>query len=204
MNVPSDSASPKRAAKNRTWIVFFLLLAFLAGLGIVVPVVYNLSLQLKAAEVVAAKELWLRERPADYDMEYSIKIDRDEPVEFRVMVRGGKVRAVTTLLAPPETVLAKETYSPAGAAIGCTVCRCCTSAEASDELTQQYTIDAFFALIESKLRDDVAVGGRNYATAMFDRRDGHPLRYIHRVRGTSERIELDVQPLRLNDQQKSN
>jgi hypothetical protein len=46
--------------------------------------------------------------------------------------------------------------------------------------------------MESKLRDDVAAGGRNYATAIFDTKDGHPLRYIHRVSGSDERIQWDL------------
>src|SRR5580693_3278593 len=82
--------------KSRVWIVFFLMLAFMAGLGIVVPLVYNLSLQLKAEDAAAAKKLWQTRGPADYDLEYRTKVDKDEPIECRVAVRNGQVAFVAT------------------------------------------------------------------------------------------------------------
>ena len=185
----SESVPPAPAGKSRTWIIFFLMLAFLAGLGILVPLFYNLSLQLKAEDVAAAKALWQEKGLADYDLEYMTKIDKDEPVEYRVAVRSSRVQWVAS---HDEVVLSHELYEAAGSALGCPVRLCANRVAGAEEMTRLHSIDAFFALIESKLGEDVAVGGRNYATATFDLKYGHPLRYIHRVRGSSERIELNV------------
>jgi hypothetical protein len=183
------STAPAR--QNRNWIVFFLMLALLAAVGIVVPLWYNLSLQLNAGEVAAAKERWREKGPADYDMEYRSKIDTDEPVEYRVAVRNRRAVFVATRQGHILEIAA-ELRAAVGAAVGCPVDWCAEKVVPTEELTRRHTIDAFFALIESKLGDDVAVGGRNYATATFDSQYGYPLRYIHRVRNSPERIELNA------------
>jgi hypothetical protein len=177
--------------KSRVWIVFFLMLAFMAGLGIVVPLVYNLSLQLKTEDAAAAKKLWQTKGPADYDLEYRTKVDKDEPIEYRVAVRNGQVAFVAT----PKgdiVVMSEEAQEAFGLAAGSAAAICPPRTASSEELTRQHTIDGFFRLIEAKLSDDVAVGGRNYATATFDPECGYPIRYIHRVRGSDERIELNA------------
>ncbi len=192
----TEPVDPTPPGKNRTWIIFFLLLAVLAGLGILVPLFYNLSLQLKAEDVAAARQLWQEKGPADYDLEYMTKLDRDEPVEYRVAVRSRKVQWVAS---PAGLVLSEQFFDTIGTVLGCPV-RCSASRIApAEELTGLHSIDAFFALIESEMRGDVAVGGNNYATATFDRVYGHPLRYIHRVRYKSDRVELNVRLLSPNE-----
>jgi hypothetical protein len=55
------------------------------------------------------------------------------------------------------------------------------------------TVDGQFAVIEKGLQLDLAEGvRRNYATAAFDLRDGHPTHYVRRVRGSGERLEWNV------------
>jgi hypothetical protein len=185
----TPSANPDLGGKNRRWVVFFLLLAMLAATGILIPLGYNLSLQLKAEDVATAKELWREHGPADYDLEYLVKVDSDDAVEYRVAVRSRRVMWVAS---HSGVVLSSELRDALGPALGCALRLCYNDVAPADELTKLHSIDAFFNLMESKLRDDVAVGGRNYATATFDTKDGHPLRYIHRVRGSRERIELNV------------
>ncbi len=183
--------------KSRVWIVFFLMLAFMAGLGIVVPLVYNLSLQLKTEDAAAARKLWQTKGPADYDLEYRTKVDRDEPIEYRVAVRNREAAFLAT--AKGEiVVMAEELEEAIGLVAGGTATICAPRIASSEELTRQHTIDGFFHLIEAKLSDDVAVGGRNYATATFDPECGYPIRYIHRVRGSNERIELNAHLLPAN------
>jgi hypothetical protein len=179
------------ARKNRTWIVFLLMLAFLAAGGILVPLWYNLSLQLTPDQVAAAKQRWQANGPADYDLEYMTKIDTDEPTEFRVAVRNRRAALVATRQGKVLEI-SEALRDGLGAAAGCPSSAVAEKVLPTDELTRRNTIDGFFALIESKLHDDVAVGGKNYATATFDSKCGYPLRYIHRVRGSSERIELNT------------
>ena len=55
------------------------------------------------------------------------------------------------------------------------------------------TMEGLFDQIEAALKQDaVSPGRRNYATAWFDSRDGHPVRYVHRVAGTSKRLEWQI------------
>jgi hypothetical protein len=185
--------STAAADKNYVWIAFFLMLAFLAGLGISIPWWYNRSLQLRAEEVPAARARWEKSGPADYDLEYMAKIDEDEPSEYHVAVRSGRVDWVWSH--GGGLVLSEDYADTLGAAVGGAVWCGAASVASADDLNQQYTINAFFALIEAKMTGDVAVGGSNYATAMFDAADGHPLRYIHRVRRSTERIEINVRLL---------
>jgi hypothetical protein len=191
------STAPATADKNHTWIVFFLILAFLGGIGILVPLWYNLSMQMKAPEFEAARQLWQTTSPADYDLEYMSKIDTDEPVEYRVGVRDHRAEFLATRKGD-LLELSQELHDALGTVVGCPVAFCAPRMVSFDDLTRRHTIDAFFCLMESKMRDDVAVGGRNYATATFDSKLGYPLRYIHRVRGSSERIELNVHLLPAN------
>jgi hypothetical protein len=50
-------------------------------------------------------------------------------------------------------------------------------------------VEPLFDRIEAALRQDAAEGRRTYATAVFDRHDGHPMRYVRRVRATGDRVE---------------
>lgn len=54
------------------------------------------------------------------------------------------------------------------------------------------TVDTMLDFIESALAADQAAGRSNYTVADFDRTDGHPVRYVHRARGTHERLEWRV------------
>jgi hypothetical protein len=168
------------------------MLVVLAAVVSLVLLWYNLSLQLHAEDVAAAQELWRHRGPADYDLEYMAKIDDDEGVEYRVAVRS---RRVLWVASRDGVVMSDDLHYALGPALGCPVQFCYKSLATADELSKQHSIDAFFTLIESNMHDDVAVGGRNYATAIFDLKDGHPLRYVHRVRGSHERIELNVRLL---------
>ena len=55
------------------------------------------------------------------------------------------------------------------------------------------TVEGQFAEIERGLQLDQAEAvRRNYATAAFDLRDGHPTHYVRRVRGSGDRLEWNV------------
>jgi hypothetical protein len=54
------------------------------------------------------------------------------------------------------------------------------------------TIDGLFALMGAALAEDAATGRRNYTVAHFDPADGHPRRYVRRVKARGERTEIVV------------
>jgi hypothetical protein len=58
--------------------------------------------------------------------------------------------------------------------------------------TKDHGIEGLFEVIETTLYQDHSRGQHNYATATFDPVDGHPLRFVHRIRGTHQRIEFHV------------
>jgi hypothetical protein len=57
---------------------------------------------------------------------------------------------------------------------------------------QRYDVPALFEQIEAARRQDEQSARRSFATARFDAKDGHPFHYIHRVRGTKDRVEWNA------------
>ncbi len=174
----SVAASRRVAARPRRWIVFFVLLAGLAALGVVLPIVYNLGQQLRPEQLAAAKELWGREGPADYDLTYTVQYDREREAERHVVVvRGGRV-----VWASCEGEVVQ--VSPAvGAAVGVT---------AGGTLRGGRDVPAIFARLEGLLAEEGEAGRRNFLVAVFDPKAGWPRRIIRRVRGTSTREEWNL------------
>jgi hypothetical protein len=50
--------------------------------------------------------------------------------------------------------------------------------------------------MEQDLKKNAETGGKDFATASFDARDGHPVHYIHRVRRSSQRLEWNIRLVR--------
>ena len=175
---------PHSAFRIPRWALFFLLLAILGIVAIVVPIRYNLGLQLKEADVVRARKLWEEKGPQDYDLEIMRRQDRQENAdEYRVKVRGGQV---TSVVGKAEGILwIDETV---GLALGPVI-----RVQPAEDLSR-FSVEGLFAEIEDELRrDSASAGKRNYAMASFVmKEDGHPTRYVHRVAGTSQRIEWNV------------
>jgi hypothetical protein len=142
--------------------------------------VYNLRQQLRPEQVAEARERWRQAAPADYDLKLFVLTNhdgREERDEYVTVVRGGRVVLVGC---NGELLYA----APALAAL--------TGpgllAPPREDLSR-HGVEGLFRQIEETLRQDQASGGRNYATAKFDPADGHPQHYIHRIRGTKERVE---------------
>jgi hypothetical protein len=166
-------------SRNRS-VWFFVVLAVLGIAAMVIPIVYNLGLQLRPEKVAEARGRWRRHAPADYDLKVLVTTtheggeERDEDV---LAVRGGRVRMAGSngyllFLDPALAVLT----GPGFLAL-------------PPEDLRRHGVEAMFDRMEEALRDDAASGGRNYVTAQFDPRDGHPQRYVRRIRGTKERVE---------------
>jgi hypothetical protein len=167
---------------SRRWLLFFAVLALLGTAATVIPIVYNLSLQLRPEQLAAARERWRRQAPADYQvklLEHTTHEGRETEDEYVLEVRDGRVRmlgsngellyvdlAAAVLLGPGVAALPPEDL-------------------------RRYGVEALFDQMEEALRENAAVG-RNYLTAQFDPADGHPLRYVRRIRGTKERVEWFV------------
>jgi len=172
-----------QAPPRRHWQGFFLVLSILGVAALTIPVVYNLSLQLRPEPLAHARELWRRAAPVNYDLKWLELLDHgagEEKYEYTLEVRGGRPQLLSCngelLYAEPGlAVLA----GPGFLAL-------------PQENPQRYGVEAMFDLMDGMLRQDASVGGRNYCTAAFDPRDGHPLRLVHRVRGAGERLEWIV------------
>jgi hypothetical protein len=165
------------APRSRRWVWYFVFLAVMGSAAITTPIVYNLSVQLRPEQVAAARDRWRAAGPRDYDLQFTQKTTRDgasEESEWKVKVRRGEVAEVwcdgQTLF--PD----KNTATPGEAVLY--------------ERLREVTVEGMFDRMEADLEKDKAEGqSRNYTMAVFDARDGHPFRYIRRVKSAGERLE---------------
>src|SRR5690348_8636633 len=89
---PSEGQATDRRGRGRRWIGFFVLLALLAGGAALGPWLYNARQQLRPEQLEAARALWREHGPRDYDLEYTVKLDRDPIAErYLVLVRDRRV-----------------------------------------------------------------------------------------------------------------
>ena len=167
MPTPSPKVGRPARARPRTWVWFFVFLAAMGAAAVTLPIVYNLSLQLRPQDLAAAQARWKAAGLRNYDLQYQEKITQNgeqTEAEWAVKVRDGQVTAVT-----------------------------CDGQALPAAEYPNLTVDGQFAEIEKGLELDLAAGARkNYATAAFDLGDGHPTHYVRRVRGTGDRLEWNV------------
>ena len=180
---PAATSSPPR--RFPLWADFFVALALLALLAVVVPLVYNLRQQLRPEQLEEARARWRTEGPADYDLEYSVRRGRDEQAEhYRVRVRAG--RAVCVCCDGEVLLLDRSFAAAAGLAL---------SALAGGD-GRRYGIESAFQRMEEVLNRGESSARRHFTVAVFDPRDGHPRHFVHRVRGTDQREEWTFRLLR--------
>jgi hypothetical protein len=177
------------APRSRRWIGFFLVLSALALTAIVVPIVYNLSIQLRPEQLADAQRRWRENAPADYDLEYLVKSQDEggqtQETSYFVQVRAGRV----VLVAEDGEV---EYVAPSLAVVAGPGALSLSSVNPRD-----YGVTALQAQIEAAMRHDESAPRRDFAKADFDPHDGHPYHYVHRVRGTKKRVEWFVKLTRL-------
>jgi hypothetical protein len=171
--------TPDRPPKRR-WLAIFLILGALGLAAMAIPIIYNLSIQLRPEELAAARERWHREAPKDYDLSLLVKTTTPEAERedaYRLQVRGGRPVSLgqngSLLYIDPQlaVILGPEVLSLPSIDL------------------RGYSIDALFAQMEKDLEDNVAAGGKNYTRAVFNPQDGHPSRYIHRVGRTRNQVD---------------
>ncbi len=169
--------------RSRRWVGFFVVLTILAVFAMIVPLAFNLFIQLRSEQLSEARKRWQENATSNYDLEYLVKTthgNQEEERAYLVQVRGGQAVLVVcdsdVVYIDPSLALVVGLGVPA----------------LSPGDPGQFGIPSLFAEIEATLRQDESSGRRNFATAQFDPKDGHPFHYVHRVRGTKERIEWNI------------
>jgi hypothetical protein len=163
------------------WIWYFVVLGVLTVSACTILVWYNLRQQLKLEDLVAARAQWLQRRPANYDLTYTKRGSASGT--FFVKVRNGTIVSVT--LDGREVTQNDKPLDPSR--------------------YPRYDMTALMDDIETFLEEDGEPGRpRTYTVATFDPTDGHLIRYVRRVMGSSERIEINVQLKRLGEPEASN
>ncbi len=158
------------------WVWYFVVLVILTVAACTILVWYNLRQQLKKDDLQKARDQWKRNRPVNYDLHYTKRGSASGT--FDVEVRDGKVTSVTLDGRPitqNDKPLDPSRYS-------------------------RYDMTALMDDIETFLEEDAEPGRpRTYTVATFDPVDGHLVRYVRRVMGTSERIEINVKLIKLDE-----
>ena len=166
-----EMSPPKQSYR---WVWYFVVLGVLTVSACTILVWYNLRQQLKKEDLQTARALWKQNRPSDYDLTYTKRGSASGT--FFVKVRNGKVVDVT--LDGREITQNDKPLDPSR--------------------YPRYDMTALMDDIETFLEEDAEPGRpRTYTVATFDPTDGHLIRYVRRVMGSSERIEINVQLKRL-------
>ena len=186
--VPPDESqlrTPNTERRTFRWLTFFLILAVMGSVAVVLPIWYNLSLQLKPEDVARARTRWQEQQPRDYDLELMRRENQQVSAdEYRVKVRGGKL---TSILSKADGILLVD--EAVGLAVGPSI-----RVQPPPEDLPPLTVEQLFDEIEANLkRDAETTGKRNYAMASFVmKEEGYPSHYVHRIAGTKQRIEWNV------------
>jgi hypothetical protein len=160
-------------------VAFFAVLLVLVAGAVTLPIVYNLGQQLRPEQVQEARRRWEANGPADYDLTFSVQYDRDPQAERHiVLVRGGRV-----VYAACEGEL--RYVSPGVGALAGLPAGGVRRGPALD-------VPAILARVERMVEDSRQRGGRDFLVAAFHGEDGHPRRFVRRVRGTSTREEWNI------------
>lgn len=172
---------------SRRWLAFFVVLAALAIVALIAPLIYNLSVQLRPEQLSAARQRWQENAHANYDLEYLLKNRREgqeEKMSSRVQVRGGRIVAVAE---EGELVYVDPSLA--------LVAGCGGLALAADN-PERYGMEALFDEIETALRQRAPADRRFYLKADFEK-DGHPSHFVSYDPHTKGRVEWFIKLTRL-------
>ncbi|MBM3997079.1 MAG: hypothetical protein FJ303_23450 [Planctomycetes bacterium] len=164
MNQPTD-APPTPIKKNNYWIYFFVFV-FVTSIGVAAFMIwFNLSIQLNPEQLENAIRLWNANRPKNYNLVYTKRLNDDSHTDkFEVEVSEG---VVTKVLMNGNSL--------------------------DKELRPFHSMDRLLRDIEKFSEMDAKPGApRVYVTAIFDPHSGALRRYVRRVMGTNLRIEMQI------------
>ena len=162
---------PPQPRKNRAWIYFFVYIV-VASLGVAAFMIwFNLSIQLTPEQLDEAQRLWKEKGPKSYNMVYTKRLNDDASVDkFEVEVRHEQVKKVLMNGRP----LQKEN-------------------DEDEDPRIHHTMDRLLRDIERLMELDQKPGAKKvYVTAIFDDKSGALRRYVRRVMGTTQRIEMHI------------
>jgi hypothetical protein len=168
---PTPEPPPSPARKNRAWIYFFVFIV-VASVGVAGFMIgFNLWIQLKPEQLEEARKLWQEKGPPSYNMVYTKRLNDDTKVDrFEVEVRGGEVKKVLMNGRP----LQKEI-------------------DEGEDPRNYHTMERLFRDIERLMEMDKKPDAKRvFVTAIFDDHNGGLRRYIRRVMGTTQRIEMHI------------
>jgi Family of unknown function (DUF6174) len=156
--------------RSRTWLWFYIVLAMLTAIALIIPLIVLPRLHgldpLTEARFSAARALWEKNGPRDYDLEYRKK--GAVTGSFAVQVRDDKAVAVLLDGQPLD-----RTSNP--------------------KLYDYYTMPAIFNDLERFL--ELAGKQKNppaILRASFDPVDGHVIRYFYSTSSPPQQIEINV------------
>lgn len=155
------------SSRSYQWVWFFVALLALGLLAVAIQIRHNMGQQVKPEQLAAARALWEEKGPKSYRLQYIQKVNASDVNEvFVVWVRHGRVQA-----------LVKKQRADQADAEGTLL---------ESRLNDYYSMPALFDHIGRYLEMNV----RTFMVASFDPNDGHVLRFVRRVAGTSERLEI--------------
>jgi hypothetical protein len=156
---------------NYGWLVFFIFLVVASALAAGIMIGFNRMIQLTPEMLETAMQRWKQKGPRNYRMVYTKQLNEEQRVtKFVVTVRAGKVEEVLMNGKPlepdPETHHDPRIYH---------------------SMNQLFNdIDRFMNIDARPNQPKV------FVTADFDEQTGALRRYVRRVMGTTQRIELRV------------
>lgn len=183
----SNALSPRRP---RQWIGFFVVLTVLAAIAVVVPLVYNLNVQLRPEQLLQARQRWREHEVQNYDLEYIVKLQNQTVQEDRTCLIRVRSRQVVLIVENGEVIYLNPSLAGI-AGLGVPAL--------SQATPEKYVVAALFNEIEAALHRDESSGRRNFVSAQFDPKDGHPQHYVHRDRSSKERVEWHIRFTKMNE-----
>jgi len=157
----------KPTQKNRKWIWLYVVLALLACVAITINLTYNLQQQLTVNELQAARALWDKQGPKNYDLviRKDVGVDKSVRETIKAKVRNRAVVDITLNDQPLER-----------------------------RLWAEYDMPGVFDWIERFLEIDAQPKApRAFRRARFDPNDGHVVHFVRSVRGAGQRQELTIE-----------
>ena len=162
---------PQVPVRNNGWIWYFAFL-IIASVGVTAFMIwFNLSIQLQPEQLEVAHKRWLEHGPKNYKLVLKKKLNNEDRVTTVIAtVRNKKVTDVT-MDGRPLTA----------------------EKEGDPDPRPNHSMDAQFSFVQTFMTmDHKEKAPKAYVTALFDPETGALLRYVRRVMGTTQRVELNI------------